>query len=58
MPLAVENLTPSSSLEAIRTAISASIKKLMGEGKSQEDAAGQAYSQARDKTGKSLGRRE
>jgi len=29
----------------------------MDEGKSQEDAAGQAYDMARDKTGKELGRK-
>lgn len=58
MPLAVENLTPESSMDAIRAAISATIKRLMGEGKSQEEAAGQAYGMARDKTGKSLGRKE
>ena len=58
MPLAVDKLTKDSSADAIRAAISATIKKLMGEGKSQKDAAGQAYGMARDKTGKSLGRRE
>jgi len=58
MPLAVENLTPESSMDAIRAAISATIKKLMQEGKSQEEAAGQAYGMARDQTGKSLGRKE
>lgn len=58
MPLAVETLTHDSTMEAIRTAISATIKKLMEEGKSQEEAAGQAYGMARDRTGKSLGRRE
>lgn len=58
MPLAVENLTADSSMDAIRAAISATIKRLMEEGKTQQEAAGQAYSMARDKTGKSLGRRE
>lgn len=58
MPLAVDNLSKSSSMDAIRAAISATIKKLMHEGKSQKDAAGQAYGMARDKTGKSLGRRD
>ena len=57
MPLPVEKLTPNSSADAISAAISASIKKLMEEGKSQEEAAGQAYEMARDRTGKSLGRR-
>lgn len=58
MPLAVENLNSGSSMDAIHTAISASIRKLMQEGKTQQEAAGQAYGMARDKTGKSLGRRE
>jgi len=58
MPLSVENLTPDSSMDAIRAAISATIKQLMSEGKSQEEAAGQAYGMARDKTGKSLGGKE
>lgn len=57
MPLAVERLTSGSSSEAISEAISATIKKLMDEGKSQKDAAGQAYGMARERTGKSLGRR-
>jgi len=55
MPLAVENLTKDSSIEQIRAAISATIKKLMEEeGKTQKEAAGQAYSMAREATGKSL----
>ena len=58
MPLPVENLTPESSMDAIRAAISATIKQLMGEGKNQKEAAGQAYGMARDRTGKSLGRKE
>jgi len=58
MPLAVDRLNKNSSMDAIRAAISATIKKLMNEGKSQKDAAGQAYGMARDKTGKSLGRRD
>lgn len=56
MPLPVDNLTPDSGLQAIRDAISATIRYLMEkEGKSQKDAAGQAYAMARDKTGKPLG---
>jgi len=55
MPLAVDNLTEDSTTEQIREAISATIKYLMeNEGKSQKDAAGQAYGMARDKTGKEL----
>ena len=54
MPLAVDNLNSNSTHDQIMSAISATIKKLMDEGKTQEDAAGQAYSMARDKTGKAL----
>lgn len=54
MPLAVDNLNGDSTMEQIREAISATIQKLMDEGKSQEEAAGQAYGMARDKTGKDL----
>ena len=54
MPLAVDNLTKDSGTDQIRTAISSTIKKLMDEGKTQKEAAGQAYGMARDKTGKSL----
>jgi len=55
VPLAVDNLTKDSTTEQIREAISATIKYLMeNEGKSQKDAAGQAYGMARDKTGKEL----
>ncbi len=58
MPLAVENLNPDSTTDAIQSAISSSIAKLMREGKSQEEAAGQAFSMARERTGKDLGRRK
>lgn len=54
MPLAVEGLTPASSTEAIREAISASIKKCMAEGKPQDQCAAIAYDYARDKTGRAL----
>lgn len=54
MPLAVDNLTHESSHQQIMDAISATIKKLMDEGKSQKEAAGQAYGMAREKTGKDL----
>jgi len=55
MPLAVDKLTPDSTQNQITDAISATIKYLMeSEGKTQEQAAGQAYGMARDKTGKEL----
>ena len=54
MPLAVDNLTPQSSPEAIRDAIARAIKQLIDEGKTPKEAAGQAYGMARNKTGKSL----
>ena len=55
MPLATDKLNKDSSLDAIRTAISATIEYLMkNEGKTQTEAAGQAYGMARDKTGKAL----
>jgi len=55
MPLAVDNLNENSTMEQIREAISATIKYLMeNEGKTQEQAAGQAYAMAREKTGKEL----
>ncbi len=54
MPLAVEALNDNSTTEQIREAISKTIEKLMTEGKTQEDAAGQAFGMARDRTGKAL----
>ena len=54
MPLAVEGLTPASSTDSIREAISASIKKCMDEGKPQKECAAMAYQYARDKTGREL----
>lgn len=54
MPLAVENLNDNSTTEQIRDAISKTIEKLMAEGKTQEEAAGQAFGMAKDKTGKTL----
>jgi len=55
VPLAVDNLNKNSTTEQIREAISATIKYLMeNEGKSQKDAAGQAYGMARQNTGKEL----
>jgi len=54
MPLAVEALNDTSSMEQIRQAISDTIGQLIREGKTQEEAAGQAYSMARQSTGKEL----
>lgn len=55
MPTPAERLRKDSSAEAIREAISASIRQLMHEGRDQKQAAAIAYSQARKSTGKSLG---
>ncbi len=54
MPLSVDKLNENSTIEQIREAISQTISTLINEGKTQEEAAGQAYGMARDKTGKSL----
>lgn len=54
MPLAVDNLNENSSMEQIRGAISKTIQELMDEGKTQKEAAGQAYGMARQATGKEL----
>lgn len=54
MPLMVDKLTKDSPMDAIRTAISETIRKLINEGKTQEQAAGQAYGMARQRTGKEL----
>jgi len=54
VPLAVESLTPASSTESIRNAISASIKKCMEEGRPQDQCAAIAYNYAREKTGREL----
>jgi len=57
MPLPVENLTPNSTTEAVRTAISNSIAQCMREGGGdQAKCADIAYSIAGEKTGKELGR--
>jgi len=55
MPLPVENLTPESSMDAIKQAISDSISQCMKEGKDQKECAAMAYDMARRATGKSLG---
>lgn len=56
MPLATDKLTPDSGMVSIREAIGKTIQQLMKEGKTQKQAAGQAYGMAREKTGKTLGR--
>lgn len=59
MPLAVDRLTPESSQQAIDTAISQSYKKCMDEGgRTMKECGGMIYGIAREKTGKSLGRKE
>lgn len=58
MPLEVDRLTPDSSSIAVREAISRSIAQLIREGKTQKQAAGQAFGVARKSTGKTLGLRE
>lgn len=54
MPTAIEKLNKNSPIDAIMDAISESIGQLIREGKTQKEAAGQAYGMARDKTGKEL----
>lgn len=56
MPLPVESLTPDSPREAIQSAISASIKKCMEEGKSQDQCAAMSYEMARKATGQQIGK--
>ena len=57
MPLAVEGLTPDSSTQAVREAISQSIEKCMQEGgRTQKECAGMVYGMAKEATGKSLER--
>jgi hypothetical protein len=51
-PLPVDNLTPDSSPQAVKDAISASIAQCIKEGKDQKQCAGIAYSIAREKSGK------
>lgn len=54
-PLAVENLTPDSSIVSVREAISESMSQCMKEGgREQKECAGMIYSIAREKSGKSL----
>jgi len=55
MPLPAENLTPDSSVEAIRDAISKSIEQCINEGGEQKQCAAMSYDMARKATGKALG---
>jgi len=58
MPLPVESLTRESSAEQIREAISRSIEQCMHEGgREQDQCAAIAYSIARKRTGKPIGRK-
>ena len=54
MPTRAEQLTPRSSPEEIQIAISASISKLVREGREQDQAIAIAHEQARKATGKAL----
>lgn len=56
MPLPVDSLTKDSPTTSIREAISKSIEQCIKEGKDQKQCAAIAYSIARDKTGKRLGK--
>ena len=52
MPLPVYNLTPDSSPQAVKDAISASIAQCIKEGKDQKQCAAISYQVAREKSGK------
>ena len=51
MPLPVDSLTPDSSPQAVKDAISKSIEQCVKEGKDQKQCAAIAYSIAREKSG-------
>lgn len=56
MPLSVESLTPASSTQEIREAISESVEQCVKEGtKDQKECAGMVYGMARNATGKEIG---
>jgi len=57
MPLAVESITKDTPLASVRRMISETIKKLIDEGKSPKDAAGQAYGMAEEKWGREIPRK-
>lgn len=54
MPLDVERITPQTNDNDARAAISSTIKQLMTEGKTQREAAGQAYGMAEERLGRQL----
>jgi len=55
MPLDVEKLTPDSSMQVIRNAISASMEQCMKEGgKDMKQCAGMIYGMVREHTGKTM----
>ncbi len=60
MPLPVDNLTPDSPMQAIRTAIASSISQCMSEpgddevANKQQQCAGRAFETARERTGQEL----
>ncbi len=57
MPLAVENIQKGDSLESVRAKISLTIEYLIkNEGKTQQEAAGQAYGMAADRWGRKIPR--
>ena len=57
MPTAVDNLTKDSSPDAIRAAISECIATEREGGREQDQAVAMCYQMAREKTGKSLGKK-
>ena len=52
MPLPVDSLTPDSSPQAVKDAISKSIEQCVKEGKDQKQCAAISYQIAREKSGK------
>jgi len=55
MPLAVDQINKGDSVESVRAKISATIEYLIkNEGKSQKEAAGQAYGMAESKWGRKI----
>ncbi len=57
MPLAVDNISKGDSLESVRNKINLTIEYLIkNEGKTQQEAAGQAYGMAADRWGRKIPR--
>ncbi len=57
MPLAVEKISKGESLESVRNKISLTIEYLIkNEGKTQQEAAGQAYAMAAERWGRKIPR--